>query len=91
MSDPKSDHIPQWAVKGLLAIMALIVIPGSIAVISYVFGGIHSELSDHDKAIQSIKEKQAATEARLDRNEANDSSQWKVIGELKDKVAEHNH
>lgn len=91
VSQPHGDHIPQWAVKGLLAIMGLIIVPGSIAVISYVFGGIHSRLSENEKSIQSLKETRAAFDARLERNEVNDAQQWRVIGENKDKIGGHNH
>jgi len=85
------DHIPQWAVKGLIAIVVLIMIPGTIAVVSYVFGGIHSRLSENEHAIQNLKETRAAFDARLERNEANDTQQWRVIGENKDKLGTHNH
>lgn len=85
------EHIPQWAVKGLLALLALVFIPGSIAVVSYIFGGIHARISENEKAVQSLKEDRAAFDARLERNEANDSQQWRVIGENKDKIGEHNH
>jgi len=85
------NHIPQWAVKGLLAILALIVVPGTIGVVSYVFGGIHSRLSENEKSIQTLKENRAAFDARLEQNEANDAAQWRVIGENKDKLGEHRH
>ena len=86
-----ADHIPQWAVKGLLALLALIFIPGSIATVSYIVGGIHSRLSENEKSIQTLKENRAAFDARLERNEANDAAQWRVIGENKDKLGDHRH
>jgi len=88
-SDP--GHIPQWAVKGLLALLALVFIPGSIAVISYVFGGIHSRLSENEKAIQALKEDRAVINARLDRNDEADRRQWQLMSENKEKIAEHRH
>lgn len=88
-SDPQ--HIPQWAVKGLLAFMALLIIPGTIAVVSYVFGGIHSRLTENERAIQTLKEQRAAFEARLDRVEGVDRRQWELMSENKEKIAEHSH
>ena len=85
------DHIPQWAVKGLIAIVVLIMIPGTIAVVSYVFGGIHSRLSDNEKAIQTLKEERSAFDARLERNETVDRRQWELLSDLKDKLGTHNH
>jgi hypothetical protein len=85
------DHIPQWAVKGLIAIVVLVMIPGTIAVVSYVFGGIHSRLSDNEKAIQTLKEERAAFDARLERIETVDRRQWELLSENKDKLGTHNH
>jgi hypothetical protein len=86
-----ADHIPQWAVKGLLALLALIFIPGSIATVSYIVGGIHSRLSENEKAIQTLKEERAAFNARLERTEDVDRRQWQLLGENKDKLASHHH
>jgi len=86
-----ADHIPQWAVKGLLALLALVFIPGSIATVSYIVGGIHSRLSENEKAIQTLKEERAAFSARLDVVEGVDTRQWQLMSENKEKVASHHH
>ena len=86
-----SNHIPQWAVKGLLAGIALLVVPGSIAVTSYVVGGIHSRLSENEKAIQTLREERAAFGARLTANDANDTAQWRVIGDNKERIGKLKH
>jgi hypothetical protein len=85
------DHIPQWAVKGLIAIVVLIMIPGTIAVVSYVFGGIHSRLTDNETAIQQLKEDRAASDARQERAETANRRQWELMAENKEKIASHHH
>lgn len=90
-AQPHGDHIPQWAVKGLLALMALIFIPGSIAVVSYVFGGIHSRLSENEKAIQEQSREDVRIETRLKLVEDANRKQWELMSENKEKIAGHGH
>jgi len=84
-------HIPQWAVKGILAVMGLIVIPGSIAVVSWVLGGIHAQLDKNEKAIHALEKVDVKIETRLERNEEVDRRQWQLLGENKEKIANHQH
>lgn len=88
-ADP--NHIPQWAVKGLIAIMALIIIPGTIAVVSYVFGGIHSRLSENEKAIQDQSKEDVRIETRLQLVEGANRKQWELMSENKENIAGHSH
>lgn len=87
--DPQ--HIPQWAVRGLLALLALVFIPGTIAVVSYVIGGIHARISDNERAVQELREDRAAMKARLTLIEGANGRQWQLIADNKEKIADHNH
>ena len=86
-----SNHIPQWAVKGLVALLAIIIIPGSVGITSWVLGGIHSRLGENEKAIQTLKEQRAAFETRLERTEGVDRRQWELMSNNKERLAEHSH
>ena len=88
---PDPNHIPQWAVKGLIAALALIIVPGSIAVTSWVLGGIHSRLGENERSIQTLKEQRAAFDARLERVENVNRRQWELMSENKEKIGEHGH
>jgi len=88
-SDP--NHIPQWAVKGLLAILALIVIPGTIAVVSYVFGGIHSRLTENEKAIRELEKEDVRVDTRLKIAEQATRKQWELLSVNKEKLGTHKH
>ena len=88
-SDP--NHIPQWAVKGLLAIVALLVIPGTIAVVSYIFGGIHSRLTENERAIQELEKEDVRVDTRLKLSEEATCKQWELISKNKEQLGAHKH
>lgn len=88
-ADP--GHIPQWAVKGLLSLLALVFVPGSIAVVSYIFGGMNARITENEKSVQELREDRAAMKARLDLIENANTRQWQLIAENKEKIGDHNH
>ena len=89
--EAQPEHIPQWAIKTLVAVVAMVMIPGSIAVVSWVLGGIHSRLSENEKNIQMLKEERAAINARLGLIEGVNRRQWELLSENKDKISGHSH
>lgn len=84
-------HIPQWAVKGLLAFFGLVVAPATVAIISWILGGIHAQLDKNEKAIHALEKADVKIETRLERNEDGDRRQWELIGDHKEKIANHRH
>lgn len=88
-ADP--NHIPQWAVKGLVAMLVIIIVPGTIAVTSWVLGGIHSRLGENEKAIQTLEKEDVRIETRMTLTESANRKQWELMSENKEKIAGHNH